>query len=655
MDDTNAASEGQSASQLVEGSETVESALSDGDGAYSAGVPSRRSYGATEGERDVQQGLFPDALTSAPTKRNPGPTERALEQAASLPPGAQIEVVVALEEVAFDFRRFSNSDSADRADLISQRAGQLAPSQDAMESQITSVGGVVVSRQWITNTVTARLPANMVAALAKAPGVKTLYGPATTESHAYYNGEDTRNAILTYAFTTAGHHGETYGRVSSPTDNIKIAVLENNALNVTHVGWNDWGGGPTRVAGNYHCDPSCSSTSGIWFSSHGTYVASAALGSIEQGQSPTYPGSATLSQKQRSGIAGEAELYYYLQSGCSVVNALQHAVSSGVDVANMSFSLGCGGGVCETDYDCCGLNAVLRNVLDAGVLPVASAGNFANPGQCSMSYPAFRPEVVAVGGVDSNQGTAWNHSAWTDWTSHGPFPIILRSGYSTSTAGIEIAAPVCRDLLFTSADGYGAVCGTSISAPIVSGSAGILRSALNSVGWSGNNARALFVNLMLSSDGSDGTANGVLASTLSSKVGNGRLRLHRPYDLVGPWGWGWRSFVIHQGETVSWPVGTTGPESSSVTQWKWAFQWFENDMTSSSNIVIYVVDTCPPGGGSTWIAGDYSYGLRKKVRLSQSQISNRCLEMRAVAISAPPEGKEVWSADYFHSGDPTLH
>lgn len=73
-----------------------------------------------------------------------------------------------------------------------------------------------------------------------------------------------------------------------------------------------------------------------------------------------------------------------------------------------------------------------------------------------------------------------------------------------------------------------------------------------------------------------------------------------------------------------------------------------------ADIDFYVYDTCPPGGGEKLVAADVSDDLRMRMNLQQGKISGRCLEMRAYARYVPSV-TYLWSADYFHSGDPLYH
>jgi hypothetical protein len=161
--------------------------------------------------------------------------------------------------------------------------------------------------------------------------------------------------------------------------------------------------------------------------------------------------------------------------------------------------------------------------------------------------------------------------------------------------------------------------------------------------------------MLLMADGWDGDTGGIKSAYMSTWSGAGRIRMHSPYDLTGPWGWGWRSVTIYNGQTLSWTVGSAGAESSLIRGWKWATFWHEPNLDSVADIDFKVINTCKVGGGEELVGLDNGYALRAHFVLGQTQISGKCLEMRAIGYNVPPEGRTVWSADYYHSGDPLLH
>jgi len=607
-------------------------------------------------------------VAAAPSK---SPTQSVLDQAAAREPSDDITIVVRLADPGFDFASLTSVPDGERAGLVDERIAAVRPIQDAAELEIAELGGVVIGRSWLANDLIVRTRSDAAARIAALPEVLEAFpGDGAVILGAGYDGDDIRNGTLAANFLAAGYEGEQDGRTSTPTDNLKVGIIEPGGLNASHVGWNDTSTGPSRIKFYYQCTGSgCTSIAPptpVAGDTHGTRVTSSAAGSIETGQDPNfpYPGYTTLEQRQRSGPAREADIYYFDTdaTNCGHVQALGRAVSAGVDIVNMSNALTCGSFTkCDKAYDCCGMNAALRAALDAGVLINACAGNCdpLDTQPCNLWYPGYRPETVGV-----TQLLSWDdavpYNDLTAGTCHGPVTITLRSGTNVTTPGIEMSAPGPVRLLYgMGTNDYVAatISGCSFATPVVTGSAALLRNAFNDIGWSGNNARALMVNMMVMGDASDGTANGMLNAQVSNLSGYGRLRMHWPSatNLTNPWGWGWRDFVIRQGEEVRWNVWTSGPESSSITGWKWAFLWFEDHLASTSDIIIDVLDTCPAGGGEVVVSADDSFSLRKRIRLTQSSIGGRCLVMRARALQTPTAGTRVWSADYFHSGDNTLH
>jgi len=74
-----------------------------------------------------------------------------------------------------------------------------------------------------------------------------------------------------------------------------------------------------------------------------------------------------------------------------------------------------------------------------------------------------------------------------------------------------------------------------------------------------------------------------------------------------------------------------------------------------ADIVFDVVDKCDPVYGEKVLYSDWSFNLVGKFTLDQSDICGKCLYMRATGLSVPVGGRTVYSADYYHSGDPTIH
>ncbi len=120
--------------------------------------------------------------------------------------------------------------------------------------------------------------------------------------------------------------------------------------------------------------------------------------------------------------------------------AIAWAVDHGADVVNLS--LGAPG-------DSTALRMALQQAQDAGVLVVASAGN---DGSTARQWPAADPRAVGVAALD---GTA-------------------RADYSNHGGWVDIAAPGCNPA-YRNDGALVTFCGTSSSAPLVSGVAALVR------------------------------------------------------------------------------------------------------------------------------------------------------------------------------------
>lgn len=336
--------------------------------------------------------------------------ERLRELAINKKFGETINAHALVSDVAFNFQDLRNATKLERSSALARRASLLRPAQKRVEKLISNLGGKSHRRTWLVPGVNIEIPAQAVEDLIKLIGTTDIIAinPPGTGKNQAYRGEEITVGTLSQQLESANYYGESGGRVSSGSNNIKIGIAEAGGnFNCSHVGWKDWAGGTSRIIDTDLCNSSsCGGSTCNTIGQHTTTVAWVAAGSIEQGQDSAYLGTNTFSQRLRSGVAREAELYIYHWTGsnCGLVTAIEQAVLDGVDVFNISW----GGSDCNTARNDCSANAAIVNATNAGMLIVSASGNDAPTAAdsfCSVNWPANRPTVMSVSGLNSNSSS----------------------------------------------------------------------------------------------------------------------------------------------------------------------------------------------------------------------------------------------------------
>lgn len=579
------------------------------------------------------------------------------------PPDEVIGVTLLLKEIDFEWGSFAGAGAVARHALVASRKAQLQPSQYSVIKELVNIGAIEISPNWLVNQIDVQVHALAAIDLAAIPGVEGTRLNADTNTGRAYGGSESQDGTLIAQFYAQSLDGR-YGRRSN--SRIRVGVIEPGPLARYHATWDYSTGTGSRVTRYRECTASgcIDSPNNATVSSHGTWVSWVATGSIEAGQDPDFPGTYTVDQRNRSGHIKESLLYYYqaTENCASGKRAIEQAVLDGIDVINLSLAWGGSESNCNSEYDCSGLNAAIAAALDSGILTVACGGNAPDTSVCHVWYPGLRTETVAVVALLSDPSTSpYDSLGLRPDASAGGLPIRTFLGAGTTTPAIDLAAPGTFTMYATvapHANGSSTIGGCSFATPVITASAGALRNAFAVIGWSNTNAKMLMVNLLLLGDGWSGS--GVPGSypptTVSSRSGFGRVRAHWPDDesMAGDWGWGWRAFTIYEGQTVTWNVGTSGPESTSITEWKWATLWFEPDLQNVADIDFEVWDMCAPGG-PVMLHADWSLSLRSRFNLLGPSIGGKCLQMRAYGYRVPAQGRVIYSADYYHSGTPSMY
>jgi hypothetical protein len=178
---------------------------------------------------------------------------------------------------------------------------------------------------------------------------------------------------------------------------------------------------------------------------------------------------------------------------------------------------------------------------------------------------------------------------------------------------------------------------------------GGIKNAFFKLGFDTTNARLMMAHALVMGDSWE-TGWQDSAWRMDFRSGAGRFRAHWPYpdDLVSPSGWDARATYILPGQSITWPVGDSGPEPAELTMFKWAGHWTSSNLSVVPDIDFYVDDVCvnPP----ELVAWDNGYDPRIQIRIERPNLANRCLQMRAYAYSVPSSGYYFYSSSYFHSG-----
>jgi subtilisin family serine protease len=195
-------------------------------------------------------------------------------------------------------------------------------------------------------------------------------------------------------------------------------------------------------------------------SSHGTHVAGIAAGNVLAGP---VEGRGTLSGNAPRAFIGNYKVlstpsdFGLIDNAGEVIAGIEAAVRDGMDVINMSF------GEHETDPARNVVDAAVDGAAEAGVVPVAAAGNsYDDWGRGSVGSPATAARAIAVAATTKSGSIA-------SFSSSGPAALSLRMKPAVSAPGASILSSVPEH------EGtWASFSGTSMASPHVAGGAALL-------------------------------------------------------------------------------------------------------------------------------------------------------------------------------------
>jgi subtilisin family serine protease len=195
-------------------------------------------------------------------------------------------------------------------------------------------------------------------------------------------------------------------------------------------------------------------------SEHGTHVAGIAAGNVLA--APVAGRGALSGNAPRAYIGNYKALstpsdFGLIDNAGEVIAAIEAAVRDGMDVINMSF------GEYETDPARSVVDAAVDGAAEAGVVPVAAAGNsFDDWGRGSIGSPGTAAKAIAVAATTKSGAIA-------SFSSSGPSAISFRMKPEVSAPGASILSSVPER------EGtWASFSGTSMASPHVAGGAALL-------------------------------------------------------------------------------------------------------------------------------------------------------------------------------------
>jgi hypothetical protein len=596
-----------------------------------------------------------------------------------------IELTVRLTEQPFDFLRFraarETQDETGFEAVKAERVAQLAPTQGALEEGVRGLGGHVIGRLRLVNAVRVMVPVCHAAAVASLPdvvGVDT--GGEGDQTPLSADGQERRWAVGLPSGDYADVNGG-QGSWRSPTARVRFGVIEaDNSLNTSHFSFRDGTGTSTRIVDTDRCTfwfPSfrCINSATTTTSTHGTAVTHLLLGDLTDGQDAAITSSTE--RQKRSGIAREGEAHYYsAASKFAAATAIDEAtLEDGIDIINLSLAPSGAAHCTLASHET--MKEEIEAATTAGVLVVAAAGNFGleegcdddmpSPydSSCTVSSYAFYPDSLAVGGTNtvaslSSLDSVSRHVC----SSNGTKSVTLAGGRSSAAFPIDLVTNFSHDLVATNGtSGYGGALGTSMSAPVLAGLAGLVadwahdRGGLGALGgdpyvirtflsWMGD-GRGVFLGVPIE-----------MPRQFDASFGLGNVRFADVDALGSGAGFDLKRTTLANGSVMEWWVGSSSPRSTTVDGWKFVALIDRNSYDGAPDLKIELIDFCPSGGGTTVIQTAERHALKYRMRMSEPMMPThfwgRCLKVR-VTVEHASAPFLFYAADGFYNQSRLFH
>jgi serine protease AprX len=338
---------------------------------------------------------------------------------------------------------------------------------EIVEKAVKKQGGRITSTWSFIHSFSADIPAPAVLKIASMPEVKYVYEAGTSKLTEDSDVSQTPSTLKnTYDISVNAENAWSKG---FDGNGITVAVIDTGVNSGT-----DFSGRLTKqVAVDSNTD------NGNDGYGHGTHVAGIIAGD-GSGSNGAYVGIApkaniiSVKVSDDTGVSSELDM----------VNGLQwvfdHREEYHIKVVNISSQV-----ATEQSYKNSALDAAVEQLWKAGVVVVVSAGNKgpSSDSNDTISYaPSNDPFAITVGSIDENGQTGLPDFTYPSFSSYGT----TIDGYSKPdlmAPGTHIVSYMPSGVLKTSypngvvGDNYFMMSGTSMSAPVVSGTAALLLQA----------------------------------------------------------------------------------------------------------------------------------------------------------------------------------
>lgn len=591
----------------------------------------------------------------------------------ALPMDVEVEAIVefAIPAVVRDARPATRMERVEYLRMTAEAGLQFV---NAMAEEY---GVTIESQRELTPHAVVRGSVSDLMELAGSLDVRSIQVIPEHGAYSEFNGGEARSAVHGGDFHFGYNPGWSGGRAGGRT---RIAVIDTDPFACSHPAFReDSNPGSLRIVRLRRCSSSscsvdnthvCTSSS----SSHATTVAWIAGGDHTDGQNSLI--TSVSDREAATGVSPESELMFYripesfgTSAANATANAIEDAVANGADVIVMSYFIHSASPpptseLCSTAWNPGNLSVTLKAAVDAGVVIVKSAGNVGDRAgaSCQITYPGYRPEVVAVGSVNTPIGTSYQDAVRPSYSSRGLVNIVANDGVSRSFRPLSLLAPgtveyqpgACGGFVMCSLnpnDPSSGATGTSWSAPAVGGAVASIRDAgmIGSAQW----GWLYMVVLKLFGDNYDGNSVASIESNVGPTAtgGFGRLSAHTnsAFAMGSLHDLRYTSFDIANGQTAYQGLGSVGdtvPEPSTPHSIKVAFFVPDFDFLNMPVFTVRVEDTCHASGVPTTVLTATSQLVHQGLRLSPSQTSGRCLRLAIQANSVAGSTTTVHLASY---------